>query len=243
VSLQAVIFDCDGVLVDSEPLAWMAWRELLAGYAYEPSEDDIRQLLGRTADEILAHFTDLLGPTSEVVTTARLNTIMGGLFERHLVPFGDGAALAAAATARGLRLAVASSSGRERVLRALELTHLRHFFDVIVTADDVPNGKPAPDVYLEAARRLGVPRHRCLAIEDSEHGVTSALAAGMPVVAVVRPYTPRDGVSRASVVVDDLSVSLLDHQFSTHDSSNRRSAEGAGPTSASVPRCSDEVAP
>jgi HAD superfamily hydrolase (TIGR01509 family) len=229
VSLEAVIFDCDGVLVDSEPLAWRAWTQVLAGYGYEPTPEDILRLLGRTTDEILDYFSFTLGEVDRAEIVTELNTVMGNLFDRHLEAFEDGAALVAAASARGLRVAVASSSRRERVLKALELTSLRHFFDVIVTADDVASGKPAPDVYVEAVRRLGVPPRDCLAVEDSEHGVRSAIAAGLPVVAVVRSYTQRDAVTGASVVVGDLSVGLLDMPFTTTDS------EGLGPREREFP--------
>jgi HAD superfamily hydrolase (TIGR01509 family) len=210
VALRAIIFDCDGVLVVSEALAWRAWREVLDDYGYEPSSEDVQLLLGRTAEEILDYFSTLLNIADGSATLARLNLLLAELFEQHLVAYQDGAALVASAHAKGLQLAVASSSGRERVIRALELTHLRHYFEVIVTGDDVARGKPAPDVYAEAARRLGVPCHECLAVEDSPHGVTSALAAGMPVVAVLSAHTPPERVALASVVVDKLSVSILD---------------------------------
>lgn len=210
MALRAVIFDCDGVLVDSEALAWRAWKEVLREHGYVPSSEQVQLLLGRTAEEILEYFSTLVGIADGVATLARLNGVLAELFEEHLVAYQDGAALVVSAQAKGFRLAVASSSGRERVIRALELTHLRHFFEVIVTADDVAKGKPAPDVYVEAARQLGIPSHECLAIEDSPHGVTSALAAGMPVVAVLREHTPPEGVFHASVVVDHLSVGVLE---------------------------------
>ncbi len=230
--MEAVIFDCDGVLIDSEPLAWRAWTEVLAGHGYEPTEKDILRVTRSDDREILEYFSFTLAGADPAETSAELNTVMAELFDRHLRAFEDGSALVAAASARGLRVAVASSSQRERVLRSLELTHLRPFFDVIVTADDVPSGKPGPDVYVEAVRRLGVPRRHCLAIEDSEHGVMSAVAAGLPVVAVVRPYTPRECVAAASIVVDDLSISLLD----LHSGSGRGDPASVSTRCARTPR-------
>jgi putative hydrolase of the HAD superfamily len=208
---RAVVFDCDGVLVDSEALAWRAWRAVLKDYGYEPSSDQVQLLLGRSVEEILAYFTAYL--EVDHGAEARLDSVMVELFERHLVAYDDGAALVASARAGGFRLAVASSSSRARVIRALELTDLIQFFDVIVTADDAARGKPTPDVYAEAARQLGVSCGECVAIEDSRNGVTSALAAGMPVIAVVRPHTPRESVSGATVVVDSLVPSVLDAEW------------------------------
>ncbi len=104
-------------------------------------------------------------------------------------------------------LAVASSSNRELIDFVLEVSGLAHFFQATVSSEEVPRGKPAPDVYLEAARRLGVDPERCAAVEDSENGIRSAKAAGMRVIAVPNPRYPpaEDALAEADLVLDSIA--------------------------------------
>lgn len=210
VSVRAIVFDCDGVLVDSEGLAWRAWREVLKSRGYEPSEAEINDLLGRSADEILNYFSTRAGITDFTQVKTALESTMMELFEEHLERYEDALSLAAEARVCGLRIAVASSSDHRRVVRTLDIAGIADLAEVLVAGDDVPNGKPAPDVYLEAARQLGIPPSECIAVEDSPVGVSAALAAGMFVVAVVRPHADRQGLAAASLVVERLSSDVLD---------------------------------
>lgn len=209
------MFDCDGVLIDSEGLAWRAWREVLAIYGYTPSDGEIQDLLGRSADEIQAYFSSKVMISDEAEMKAALDTSMMRLFEENLVRFEDAVSLAFASKARGLPMAVASSSDHQRLVQSLRIVGLLELFDVIVGGDDVQHGKPSPDVFLEAARQLGVDADNCLAVEDSVVGVESAVAAGMFVVAVTRAKASRDELGSAQLVVDALVPELLDHEFMT----------------------------
>jgi HAD superfamily hydrolase (TIGR01509 family) len=210
---RAIVFDCDGVLVDSEGLAWQAWREVLAVHGYRPSDDEIRTLLGRSADEIHDYFASQVKISDEAAMKTALEATMMRLFDEHLKGFEDAVSLAIEGRARGLRMAVASSSDHRRVVRSLAIVGVPDLFDVIVAGDDVQNGKPSPDVYVEAARRLGIDPSKCLAVEDSRVGVAAALAAGMFVVAVLRSRTDRDDLGSASLVVDRLTFDVLDIAF------------------------------
>jgi HAD superfamily hydrolase (TIGR01509 family) len=212
---RAIVFDCDGVLIDSEGLAWRAWREVLATYGYTPSDGEIQYLLGRSADEIQAYFSSKVMISDEAEMKAALDTSMMRLFEENLMRFEDAVSLAFACKARGLPMAVASSSDHQRLVQSLRLVGLLELFDVIVGGDDVEHGKPSPDVFLEAARQLGVDAGNCLAVEDSVVGVESAVAAGMFVVAVARASARRDELGSAQLVVDALVPELLDHEFMT----------------------------
>jgi beta-phosphoglucomutase-like phosphatase (HAD superfamily) len=210
---RAIVFDCDGVLVDSEGLAWLAWREVLAVHGYRPSDDEIRTLLGRSADEIHNYFASRVKISDEAEMKSALESTMMRLFDEHLKGFEDAVSLAIEGRTRGLRIAVASSSDHRRVVRSLDIVGISELFDVIVAGDDVQNGKPSPDVYVEAARQLGIAPRNCLAVEDSRVGVSAALAAGMFVVAVLRSKADRDDLRSASLVVDRLTFDVLDIAF------------------------------
>jgi beta-phosphoglucomutase-like phosphatase (HAD superfamily) len=213
VSERAIVFDCDGVLVDSEGLAWQAWREVLELHGYEVEETDVDALLGRSAEEILEYFSRRACISDGAEMKDALESTMMALLDDHLVCFEDAVSLAVEGRARGLRIAVASSSDRRRVLRSLSIVGIPDLFDVIVAGDDVPNGKPSPDVYLEAARRLRISPRKCLAVEDSPVGVAAALAAGMFVVAVMRAGAAREDLGAASMIVESLSLDVLDIGF------------------------------
>jgi len=126
---------------------------------------------------------------------------------KQKLPLLDGAIEAVERLAGRWPLAVASSSNREIIDVALQLAGLTHCFAVTVSSEEVPQGKPQPDVYLEAARRLGVTATRCLAIEDSQNGILSAKAAGMRVIAIPnRRYPPsREALGVAALVLDSLT--------------------------------------
>jgi HAD superfamily hydrolase (TIGR01509 family) len=143
-----------------------------------------------------------VGDPPEAIGRAVVEAMATGYRER--LPLLPGAV----ETVRGLgarwALGVASSANAEIIELVLELAGLRACFDAVVSSEEVARGKPAPDVYLEAARRLGVAPERCVAIEDSSNGLRSAAAAGMTVIAVPnRAYPPeRDALALAAVVVD-----------------------------------------
>lgn len=206
----AVVFDCDGVLIDSEGLSWQAWKKLLGRYGIEATEEEKSLLLGRTVSDIYAHFRGSVALPVFSAFRRELSAEVVRAFERELRVFEDGIELVWEAKRRDLRLAVASSSEGPRLRRSLELAGLSNCFEVIVAGDEVANGKPAPDLYLAAAKRLGVKPRECVAVEDSPIGVTAAAAAGMTVLAVIRAHTDRRALSGADVIVEKLDETALD---------------------------------
>ncbi len=183
--IQAILFDFDGVLVDSEPVRFKAGAQALAEIGVTLDWDTfVRCWLGRTD---AAGLRDILGdryPVEGERVAARRNA----LYEARLdeVPaFPDAVRLARRAPA-GLRLAVATGSRRTEVGRILDRLGIADLFAVIVTAEDYLRAKPAPDPFLAAARRLGLSAEACLVVEDTAPGVAAARAAGMRVVAVDR---------------------------------------------------------
>jgi HAD superfamily hydrolase (TIGR01509 family) len=206
--IEAVVFDLDGVLIDSEHV----WDEARQNLAEERggrwSENASRDMMGMSSPEWSRYMRDDIGIEDEpeeisAEVVRRLERIY-----RHELPLIEGARQAVERLAARWPLGVASSSNRELIDLVLELSDLDRFFAATVSSEEVPRGKPAPDVYLEAARRLGVAPERCAAVEDSENGILSAKAAGMRVLAIPNPqYPPLD---EALASADDVLGSLAE---------------------------------
>ncbi len=206
MSGSAVVFDCDGVLVDSEGLVGEIWGTELARRGVRLTAEDGEECRGRTDPdcyEILARERDL-PPWEEFDAAVRETT--EARYRSELRPFPDAADAAAALAFRAIPLAVASSSPRWRLDLALEVTSMARYFEATVSGDDVARGKPAPDIYLAAAAGLGVDPGACLAVEDAAAGADAAAAAGMRVVVVQRPGAP---VVPGHAAVSELDPELL----------------------------------
>ena len=208
-SIDAVVFDMDGVLVDTEHL-WDEVREELTrewGGRYTPEAQ--QAMMGMSSHEWSRYLHETVGLRElPGVINDEVVRRMLARYETDLPVIPGAVEAVDRLAAAGHRLALASSSNRElidAVLRELELTAV---FEVTVSSEEVARGKPAPDVYLEAARRLGVPPARCVAIEDSASGIRSAHAAGMRVIAYPnRHYPPPADVLRlATDVVESLDA-------------------------------------
>jgi HAD superfamily hydrolase (TIGR01509 family) len=189
--IRAGIFDLDGVLLDSEPLHHRAINEILHGDAHGSlSVEAYRRYLG-TTDEYtwrdLVRRYDLPKPASYY--SDRFDSLIVEYY-RQFSEIAPGAReLLEALKARGLPLAVASSSRIRWVVTCLAALGVRGYFDALVCGNMVRRSKPDPEIYLLAARRLGVPPAECFAVEDSPKGVASAVTAGMLTVAVDTPNT------------------------------------------------------
>ena len=209
MSGRAVIFDCDGTLVDSEPLSRRAWERVLAPYGYDVSDEDLAACVGRSYPHTHGHFAARTRlPGAEAFWPVYSGELFA-LLDAELEPFADALGAVAELRRRGVPVAVASSSARERLERTLARAGLGGVFAATVAGDEVARGKPAPDMFLAAAGRLGVAPSRCVAVEDSAPGVESALAAGMIAVAVSRESPPPAGLERADVLVAELSADVI----------------------------------
>jgi HAD superfamily hydrolase (TIGR01509 family) len=201
--IDAVVFDLDGVLVDSEEI-WDRAREQLAkergGRWHDGAQ---RDMMGMSSKEWSRYMHDVIGleePPDEInrEVVRRLTELYG----EHL-PVIAGAKEAVERLAARWPLGLASSSNRELIDLVLELLGVRALFRATVSSEEVARGKPAPDVYLEAARRLGVEPTRTAAIEDSHNGMLAAKAAGMRVIAIPNSHFPpgQDALGAADVVL------------------------------------------
>ena len=201
--IAAVVFDLDGVIVDSEQV----WDDVREEYVRETggtyTAAATRDMMGMSSVEWSRYMADELGvPGSPEEINAEI-------VRRMLVRYGDapplidGAVETVHMAAARWPLAIASSSNPELIEVVLRAAGLRELFPVTVSSQEVARGKPAPDVYLEAADRLAVEPARCAAVEDSHNGIRAAKAAGMRVVAVPNPHFPpdEDALARADAVV------------------------------------------
>jgi HAD superfamily hydrolase (TIGR01509 family) len=206
--IEAVVFDLDGVLLDSEQV-WDEVREQLArergGRWHDRAQ---RDMMGMSSTEWSRYMSDVIGlpePPEEInrEVVSRLAT----RYRRHL-PAIPGAREAVERLAARWPLGLASSSNRELIDLALELLGVKRLFMATVSSEEVARGKPAPDVYLEAARRLGVDPTRTAAVEDSHNGILAAKAAGMRVIAIPNRHFPPD--ADALREADAVRVSLAE---------------------------------
>lgn len=202
---RPVVFDCDGVLVDSESLAWAAVAEALAPFGIEVTAEDREVLSGRTFDDTYTHFVALADVPPPAELWGTVVRAMVARLERHLEAFEDAEDTLSVLVRRAIPMAAVASSPRERLDLALASTGLGAYFDVSVAGDEVGAGKPAPELFQAAARALGVDPTECVAVEDSPLGVSAAGAAGMYVVAVVRYQWGPDDLASADVVVPRLT--------------------------------------
>jgi HAD superfamily hydrolase (TIGR01509 family) len=208
--IDAVIFDCDGTLVDSEPLARDAWDRALAGLGYTVSDDEYAGLVGLPYPRVHAYFAERVGGMPDADTFwVGFSAMLLDLIDSVLEPFDDAVETVRALHGQGIAVAVASSSPRERLDRTLRRAGLDGLFDVTVAGDEVRRGKPAPDMFLEAARRLGCAPERCVVIEDSSPGVAAAVEAGMVCVAVARSPGDEPALSRAHKVLERLTAEAV----------------------------------
>jgi HAD superfamily hydrolase (TIGR01509 family) len=205
--IEAVVFDLDGVLVDSEEAWNEARRQLAEKRGGRWTEQAQKDMMGMSSTEWSRYMNDVIGvPAPPEEISAEVVRRLEQLYRERL-PLLPGAVEAVQRIAARWPLAIASSSNRPLIALVLELSGLARYFAVTVSSEEVARGKPAPDVYLETARRLGRDPTRCAAIEDSENGIRSAAAAGMRVIAIPnRAFPPSpETLGLAHVVIASLA--------------------------------------
>jgi HAD superfamily hydrolase (TIGR01509 family) len=213
--IQAVVFDLDGVIIDSEGLWEEVRRAYVAGHGKRFLPDSQQRMMGMSTGEWSRHLSEDIGvglPPQQVA-----EEVLGEMAARYRtsLPLIPGAVEAVRRLGSRFPLALASSSARILIDQVLATAGLTDAFRVTVSTEEVARGKPAPDVYLAVAERLGLPPEVCAAVEDSSNGLRSAAAAGMVVIAVphgVYPPAP-DALAAAALVVDsvdDLTVDTIE---------------------------------
>jgi HAD superfamily hydrolase (TIGR01509 family) len=190
VKLRHIIFDCDGVLVDSEPLSMRADVHLLQRFGIEISEAEAHtRFVGMTFQAMLDMMSRQFGTVFPEGLQEVKNRMVEEFYRRDLKAVDGIESVLQTCKVTGLSLSIASNSPRKRVELALELTGIASYFDAITTYEDVPRGKPAPDVFLKSAKRAGFAPVQCLVVEDSLTGAIAAIAAGMRTIGFVGTNT------------------------------------------------------
>ncbi|MDE0495501.1 MAG: HAD family phosphatase [Acidimicrobiaceae bacterium] len=203
-----VVFDCDGVLVNTEELGWRVWRSLAGDYGIELTLGDLRAVTGCTDEESVSYFGKWLDERELVELGTRFAGAFAAARREELCSYPDAEETLRELRARGIPVVVASNSMTGDVEAALGRTGLAGLVDEIVGADQVAAPKPAPDMYERAASWLA--RDVVVAVEDSPAGIASARAAGLPVLAVDRGAFDPASLVEATVVAPVVSYSQLE---------------------------------
>jgi HAD superfamily hydrolase (TIGR01509 family) len=204
--IEAVVFDLDGVLLQSEEVWDTVRKRYVVDHGGRYDDEVQRAMMGMSAPEWSQYLHEEVGVPDDPATINR--DVVEGMLEayRRRLPLLPGAVEAVRRTAAAFPLALASSSNREVFEEVLDLAGIADCFRATVSSEEVAHGKPAPDVYLEAARRLGAAPERCVAVEDSHAGIRSAKAAGMQVIAIPNASYPPDHETLA--LADEVIPSL-----------------------------------
>jgi HAD superfamily hydrolase (TIGR01509 family) len=211
--IEAVLFDLDGLLIDSEPLHFACWKQSLATIGHDLKEETYSNHWTRAGQGIADFCTDLGFPQH----ADRLRALKARLYEKlvltdlRLMP---GARECLNRFHGNKRIALATAGYPEAVNPAIDSHDLRRFFEAIVTRADVKRFKPAPDVFLRAAELLGVDPANCVVLEDAEKGILAAHAAGMKSIAIPTPQTLDNDFSLATKKLASLfevTPALLDN--------------------------------
>lgn len=209
--VEGLIFDMDGVLLDSEPFHLQAYQELLKTFGITFTEEDNRPFLGRTDLELAEHLICKHQlPMDAWHLVGKKEEILARLFSTSITPMPGVLNVLKRARALSLPCAVASSATLPTIELIVEKLDIKSYFQTLTSGDEVPHGKPEPDVYLLAAKRIGVLPINCLVVEDSFNGVLAAKSAGMKCIAVPCPTTRHQDHTKADKILGTLESLNLD---------------------------------
>lgn len=204
MSKTAVIFDVDGVLVDSYQAHFQSWQQMLGEKDVEFSESQFRATFGRTSRDIIAElYSGKLTDAEIAELDDRKEALFRDLLQQNFLAIEGATDLVEALANAGLKLAVGSSAPAENVAVTLKCLECANLFAARVSGDDVTRGKPDPQVFLLGAERLGVAAEQCVVVEDAPAGVEAANRAGMTSIALIGTAT-RDELAHADLVVESL---------------------------------------
>ncbi len=192
--IRAVIFDMDGVLIDSEEYICRAAIEFLATKGVNAKPEDFKPFIGAGEDRFIGGVAEKYGLQLDLEQAKKETyTIYGGLIRGHLGPLPGAIEFIARCRDRGLRLAVASAADLMKVeINLRQIGCSPETFDAIVTGSDVTHKKPHPEIFLTAAAHLGVPPEECLVVEDAVNGVRAGRAAGCRCLGITTSFSPEE---------------------------------------------------
>jgi len=212
--IKAVIFDMDGVIVDSEPLQSLSWKKLFNERGIKPiyNNEGLIHEVGPTGDQSYLSIMEKHNLKKEELETIRKRRreIFEKIIREKLKPMAGFLDLIEALKKQKLKLAIASNRIGVHVNLMMETIGVKNYFEIIVCRNDNIKAKPSPDIFLETAKKLKVKPFECLVLEDSETGVTAAKKAKMKVIAIPNKYTKNNNFSKADKIVDNLSQISLE---------------------------------
>lgn len=211
--IEAVIFDCDGVLVDTEYLKFVAWKEALASENIDFSIEEYKPLVGLDSKNILRRLKEIKHMDISEKVIELKNSKYRVLQKEGVPPISEMVAfvkyLAEEKKRLGIKVGLASSAPRKEIFQNLQQIGLENYFDLVISGsndlddyvDQEGKNKPKPYIYIEAAKRLNIPPTKCLVFEDTSSGVEAASSAGMTVIAVPNQFTSQQNFSKATKVI------------------------------------------
>ena len=203
--MRAIIFDMDGVLIDSEYAYTAAIKEIMLNQGYEVSENYVYSFIGTTHEFTWSQIVKDYNLKSDI------NTFIDDMLDRrNEIVRNDGIILYPNVREfiienfkKGYKLAVASSSPRDEILRTVRELDVAEYFECLISGEEVENSKPAPEIFLKASELINIPPQECIVIEDSENGVIAAKRAGMYCIGYLDNKYPEQNLSLADITVDD----------------------------------------
>lgn len=210
--MKAVIFDMDGVLVDSQPYHFKADIDTMAEYGVIKDQKFYESFAGTLTADRMRTLKEMFGldvPVEEM-TIKRENMILDIMGKEDIKPVSGIPEFLRSIEEKGLTTAVASSSDYKLINLILDRLKIAQYFDSVTSGSDVKRGKPSPDVFLLAAERIGIGPSECLVVEDSENGVKAAKAAGMKALGYINPTSGKQDLSLADFITDDFKKISID---------------------------------
>jgi beta-phosphoglucomutase family hydrolase len=204
--IKAVIFDMDGVIAETEHVHIKAEKQTMLKYGIQISEEELHEYTGTTAKRMFKELIEKykLDTTFEKIFNEK-EKILFGLLEEDTKPTKGAIELLHKLKEMNIKLGIASSSHRKLIRYVLKKLKITHLFDSIVSAEDIVNSKPHPEIFLTSAKRLKVNPAACLVVEDSKLGVQAAKKAGMKCLGYINPSSGNQDLSKADIVTDDFS--------------------------------------
>lgn len=204
--IRAVIFDMDGLLVDTEPLHHQSWKSLFKDEFHSPLPPVYKRFLGRKEEEVMTQLVRSINVQANIKELVKIKHQIYHELIRRKVTFMPGARKLINDLKGRYILALSTSSTKECVDIILKKLQLENVFNTVATGDDVREGKPDPGIYHLIGRMLEIASSDCLVLEDTENGVISAKKAGMWCIAVPNQYTEHGDFSQADLIVENLTV-------------------------------------
>lgn len=210
---RAILWDMDGTLVDSAKYHWQAWRDTMSREGSPITREDFLATFGQRNDSILKQW---LGERATVESIRRIGEAKEALYRQHvgekgIAPLPGALNWVQRLHREGWQQAIASAAPRANIETILDVLQATEYFEAIVSAEDVQRGKPDPEVFLVAAGKLGVQPRRCIVVEDAQHGIEAASAAGMKSIGVSPSgnHLPADIVVRSLDLLDENAFTTL----------------------------------